>query len=188
MYEPTRVLVTPFTDIFCLPHKRPPVDTLSNKKRLISKVKYTSEKWILVFFKTMFFLTLLNFLSFTTVMCLCPVQKVNIGNLNSTNKHSCSLSYISMFPISFFYHLMNLSFHHQSLNYFSQSIRAMSNNFHTLTGFLRVNWNCMFTLLVLWFSEALKFFNYDILIITIMITLIYDLNFATQRSDISFLT
>lgn len=35
---------------------------------------------------------------------------------------------------------------------------------------------------------GIKFFNYDILIITIMITLIYDLNFATQRSDISFLT
>ena len=79
------------------------------------------------------------------------------------------------------YILINLPLRHQSLNYLSQSTRNMSNNFLSLIGFLRVNWNDIFTLLVLWFSQALTFFNYDIFITTTMITLIRDLSFKTQR-------
>ena len=89
------------------------------------------------------------------------------------------------------YVLMNLPLRHQSLNCFSQSTRNMSNNFLSLIGFLRVNRSDIFTLLVLWFSQALTFFNYDIFITTTMITLIRDLSlqnsiFPYRRNHCNF--
>ena len=54
----------------------------------------------------------------------------------------------------------------------------MSNNFLYLIGFLRVNWNGMFPLLVLLFSQVLKFFNYGIFRTITVITLIRGLIFA----------
>ena len=61
----------------------------------------------------------------------------------------------------------------------------MSNNFLYLIGFLRVNWNGMFPLLVLLFSQVLKFFNYGIFRTITVITLIRGLIFAR---DLCFVT
>ena len=55
----------------------------------------------------------------------------------------------STLPIILGYHLMNLPYCHHSMKYFNQSIRNMSNNFLSLTGFFRANRNSMFTLPVL---------------------------------------
>ena len=92
------------------------------------------------------------------------------------------------FPPIHCYHMMNLPLRHHSMNYFGQSDRNMSNNFLSFIGFLRVNWNCMFTLLMLCFSQALKFFNYSMLITTAMRTLIRDLVLATKRQPIFVLS
>ena len=81
-------------------------------------------------------------------------------------------------------HLMNLPPRHQLMNYFSQSIRSVFNDFFSLIRFLQVNWKGLITLLVLWFSQTLNFFNSGLLITTTMMTLIRDLIFATQRQAI----
>ena len=60
----------------------------------------------------------------------------------------------------------------------------MSNNFLYLIGLLPVNWNGMFPLLVLLFSEAVKFFNNGIFRTITVITLMRDLIFATRRQGI----
>lgn len=105
-------------------------------------------------------------------MKLCSIQNINTGNPNSIVRNPCFLWYNPMF-------IINLSkitwgtFHtkHQSINCFSQSIRNVSNNFHFLIGFLRVNWNDMFTALVFWHSQRSKFYAYGILIIvTVMVS------------------
>ena len=82
-----------------------------------------------------------------------------------------------MFAIIFCYHLMNLPFRHQSMNYFNQSIRICLITFF-IWMFFWANWNWMFTLLVLWFSPALKLFNYGIVITKTIMTLIRGLIFA----------
>ena len=78
-------------------------------------------------------------------------------------------------------HLMNLPPRHQLMNYFSQSIRSVFNDFFSLIRFLQVNLKGLITLLVLWFSQTLNFFSSRLLITT---TLIRDLIFATQRQAI----
>ena len=51
-----------------------------------------------------------------------------------------------------------LPFWHRSVNYFSLSTRNVSNNFHTSIFFSRVNSVDLFTVLVFWFCQVLKFF------------------------------
>ena len=82
-------------------------------------------------------------------------------------------------PTIFHCDLMNLP-----LTTLAKPLGMSPNNFHSLIGFLLVNCNDMFTFLVLWFSQALKFLNYDIIITTTMINLIRDLIFLTQRQTI----
>ena len=98
-----------------------------------------------------------------------------------------SLGCTSKFSIIFCNHLMNLPLCSQSINYFSQSMRNLSNNILSLTGFLWVNWNGMFSLLVLWFAQTFKLFNYSAVINTTMMALILDLVFVTQRQIFLFL-
>ena len=101
-----------------------------------------------------------------------PYKKISAENLvPRTSTHAPS-------------HHFSLWLDEPSTHYFSQSIRNVPNNFHSLIGFLLVNCNDMFTFLVLWFSQALKFLNYDILITTTMMNLIRDLIFLTQRQTI----
>ena len=51
----------------------------------------------------------------------------------------------------------------------AQAIRIVSNNFCSLIGFPRVNWNNMLPVLVFWLSQAFNFFTYSILInVTVM--------------------
>ena len=105
-------------------------------------------------------------------MKLCSIQNINTGNPNSIIRNPCSLWYNPMFIINLS-KITWVAFHpkHQSINYFSQSIRNISNNFHFLIGFLRVNWNDMFTALVFWHSQRSKFYAYRILIIvTVMVS------------------
>ena len=62
--------------------------------------------------------------------------------------------------------LKKLGYHadrQQSMNYFWQKNRNVSNNFQSLVGFPQGNWNNMFTVLVFWLSEAFQFFPYHIL-------------------------
>ena len=66
----------------------------------------------------------------------------------------------------------------------NQRRKVIFNNFPSLIGFHRVNWNDMLTLLVLWFSETLKFFNYRIFITTAMTIIIGNLIFANHRQAI----
>ena len=92
----------------------------------------------------------------------------NINPLPRT-KNKCSISQFHhqapmfsqvnlYFSHHFCCHLMNLPFRHQSMTYFSQSIRNMSIVFLSLIGFLRVNWNvCVMVLsiievLQLWYN------------------------------------
>ena len=74
------------------------------------------------------------------------------------------------FHINFVYHLKILQFWHQSINYFSLSVRNVFNRFCYLIGFLRVTWNNMFTVLNFWLSQAFKFLAYGILIIVTIMT------------------
>ena len=71
------------------------------------------------------------------------------GNHNSTTRHLCFFWCTSIFLIDFSYDLKN---------------------FYSLIGFLRVNWNGMFTLLVFWISQASTFFIYGKLVIVAIIT------------------
>lgn len=118
-------------------------------------------------------------------MKLCSIQNINTGNPNSIIRNPCSLWYNPMFIINLS-KITWVAFHpkHQSINYFSQSIRNVSNNFHFLIGFLRVNWNDMFTALVFWHCQRSKFYAYGILKLWLWWSLIHDWNFATQRQAI----
>ena len=71
------------------------------------------------------------------------------GNHNSTTRDLCFFWCTSIFLIDFSYDLKN---------------------FYSLIGFLRVNWNGMFTLLVFWISQASTFFIYGKLVIVAIIT------------------
>ena len=94
-----------------------------------------------------------------------------------------------MFPLVHFYvsHKCllskNLPLWRQSMNYFIQSIRNVSNNFHSLIGFFWVNWNHIFTLVIFLFSKVFRFHTYSILIIITMMTL--SLKFLELRNKIS---
>ena len=77
---------------------------------------------------------------------------------------------------------------HQSINHFSQTIRNVSDNFHFLIGFLRINWNDMFIVLVFWLSQKYKFFAYGILIIVTVMSFNSQLDFCnSEKSHLCFL-
>ena len=49
------------------------------------------------------------------------------------------------------------------MNYFSQILMNLSNNFNSLVSFLRINWNVILTLLVFWLFKALQLFMHGTL-------------------------
>ena len=144
MYKPTRVLVHPFTNRFYHPCISPPADTLWKK---FSQWGFTWIKLILLFFEIS--LTLFDFCQYTTFLNLYPIQKSKNSSLWCT----------SMFLFIFYQQWKRLLLWHQSMNCYSHSIRDMSRKFHSLIGFLWVNWNSIFTVLVFWLSHAFKFFT-----------------------------
>lgn len=75
------------------------------------------------------------------------------------------------FQINFVYYLKIPPLWHQSINFFSQSIKNVSNKFRSLINFLRANWHNMYTMLAFWFSQKLKFFDYGVIIIATVMTL-----------------
>lgn len=85
-----------------------------------------------------------------------------------------------------FYHLMNLPLGHQSMNFLSQTVINVSNNFLSLVDFLRVNWIDMLFLSLLWFSQALKYFNYVILITIKVITFNSPYDFCNSETLFDF--
>lgn len=117
-----------------------------------------------------------------------PIQ-TKVGILNSTSWYPCSPWCTSVVPIDFYDQLKSLPFWHQSMKYFSQSMRNVSDKFLSLVGFLRVrrhnismlrvNWNNMFSVLVFWLSRTLKLFIHGQ-----WLPFTSDLVFATKRQGI----
>ena len=109
-----------------------------------------------------------NFFSFNIFLNLRPIQRINTENLNAP---SVTLLYFqSIFATAWSTFHCNLS-----------------NNFHHFIDFLRLNWNGMFTMLVLALSQLFKFFPYGIFLIVKMKTLTRTLILTIQRSHLCFL-
>ena len=112
-------------------------------------------------------------LTCTTFMSISPYKK-NARHLKSTNsnRHPCSLRCTFLFAIIF---AITWWTFFSAISPWTTLLKVLG-----ICPEFFILWLVFFEL-VLWFSQALKFFNYGILITTTMMTFIWVLIFATQR-------